>query len=276
MEIALTLFTTLLALVALAFWWIRRNNLAVYPAGRGPLVRQPLPTGCDLGARLMAAAAVESSGGGTGTTGGGTGGGVATPAPPAPPRRQKRTKPARKLPTRREFFRYGLLASAGGMLAAFGGASLGFLWPSLRGGFGAKIELGDPSFVAAQIAEGGGRFEFPAGRMYVVAYDAAADADGVYTDITNDSGFMALYQKCVHLGCRVPWCESSSWFECPCHGSRYNRWGEYRFGPAPRGLDRFAVTVENGNVVVDTATTITGPSRTTNVLVQAPEGPHCN
>ena len=33
---------------------------------------------------------------------------------------------------------------------------------------------------------------------------------------------MPLYQRCVHLGCRVPFCASSKWFECPCHGSKYN------------------------------------------------------
>ncbi len=52
---------------------------------------------------------------------------------------------------------------------------------------------------------------------------------------------MTLYQKCVHLGCRVPFCQSSQWFECPCHGSKYNKAGEYRFGPAPTGLNRFKI-----------------------------------
>ena len=33
----------------------------------------------------------------------------------------------------------------------------------------------------------------------------------------------------------------SQWFECPCHGSQYNRVGEKKGGPAPRGMDRFAV-----------------------------------
>ncbi|NNC42219.1 MAG: Rieske 2Fe-2S domain-containing protein, partial [Acidimicrobiia bacterium] len=47
-------------------------------------------------------------------------------------------------------------------------------------------------------------------------------------------GFTALWQKCVHLGCRVPWCASSQGFECPCHGSKYNAHGEYFAGPAPR------------------------------------------
>ena len=273
MTVTLTLLALVAGLLGLAFWWIRRNNMAVYPAGRGPLVRQPLPTGCDLGERLMAAAAVGSESGASGTggtTSAGGGGTISTPRAP------KRTKPAKPQPTRRDFFRLGMLGAMGLALAAFGGASLGFLWPSLRGGFGAKIPIGDPAFVEQAIAEGNGRFEFPAGRMYVVKYDASTDTDGVYADLTNDSGFMALYQKCVHLGCRVPFCESSHWFECPCHGSRYNNWGEYQFGPAPRGLDRFPVTVEEGQVVVDTGNVQTGPSRQTNVLKQAPEGPHCN
>ncbi|MDP8928895.1 MAG: hypothetical protein M3O70_10045, partial [Actinomycetota bacterium] len=63
----------------------------------------------------------------------------------------------------------------------------------------------------------------------------------------------------------------SRWFECPCHGSRYNIWGD----PAPRGLDRFAVTVERGDVVVDTSTIVTGPARQAGGLDQPPEGPHC-
>ena len=35
-------------------------------------------------------------------------------------------------------------------------------------------------------------------------------------------GFVALSQRCPHQGCAVPWCPSSQWFECPCHGSRFD------------------------------------------------------
>ncbi len=61
-------------------------------------------------------------------------------------------------------------------------------------------------------------------------------------------GVVALYQKCPHLGCRVPECPTSQWFECGCHGSQYNRVGEKKAGPAPRGLDRFAMSVTGGIV----------------------------
>ncbi len=94
--------------------------------------------------------------------------------------------------------------------------------------------------------------------------------------LDNGVGLMALFQKCVHLGCRVPWCQTSQWFECPCHGSKYNKWGEWMGGPAPRGLDRFPSKVDgDGNLVVSTGTKLTGPPRTARVLQQEPEGPHC-
>ena len=201
--------------------------------------------------------------------------GVAAPKPSGNPTPSARVRSRRRRsPTRRQFLRSGLVASAGGVVVAFGGASLAFLWPSLRGGFGAHLTVGSEDSVAEEIAANG-HLAFPAGRAYLVAYDSADDPGGVYADITNGTPFMALYHKCVHLGCRVPWCESSSWFECPCHGSRYNVWGEYQFGPAPRGLDRFPVTLEEGQVVVDTSTIVTGPSRAAGILPQPPSGPHC-
>ena len=87
----------------------------------------------------------------------------------------------------------------------------------------------------------------------------------------------ALYQKCVHLGCSVPHCEKSLLFECPCHGSKYRLSGEYYGGPAPRGLDRFPITIQGGKVVVDTGDTQIGPPRGTNTWNQfsEPQGPLC-
>jgi cytochrome b6-f complex iron-sulfur subunit len=90
-----------------------------------------------------------------------------------------------------------------------------------------------------------------------------------------EGGVVALYQKCVHLGCRVPWCKSSQWFECPCHGSQYSRVGEKKGGPAPRGRDRFAASVDGGVLVVDTGALSLGPPIGTNTTGQEAEGPHC-
>ena len=70
------------------------------------------------------------------------------------------------------------------------------------------------------------------------------DSDGTY--------WLALYQVCVHLGCKVPFRDDCNSFKCPCHGSHYNVDGEYLDGPAPRSLDRFSMSFVSGNVVVDT------------------------
>jgi cytochrome b6-f complex iron-sulfur subunit len=88
-------------------------------------------------------------------------------------------------------------------------------------------------------------------------------------------GYVTLYQKCPHLGCRVPWCDSSQWFECPCHGSKYNRVGEKKGGPAPRGMDRFAFNIVNGSLIVDTSTPIQGPPIGTDTTGQGQEGAPC-
>jgi cytochrome b6-f complex iron-sulfur subunit len=190
-----------------------------------------------------------------------------------PERREEapRERPAPRPVSRREFFRQSLLASVGLFTAEFGAATLAFVWPNLRGGFGAKIDLGlTPDAVKQQIQADRQPFYFGAGRFYLTEYDGeSAEEYGAA------EGLLALYQRCVHLGCRVPFCEQSQWFECPCHGSKYNLAGEYRDGPAPTGLERFQVSVENGMVVVDTGTKLNPPPRGVVTVQPNPEGPFC-
>ena len=68
-----------------------------------------------------------------------------------------------------------------------------------------------------------------------------------------EDGFLALWQRCTHLGCSVPWSEAENHFHCPCHGSLFNIVGEVTGGPAPRPLDTFPVIIKNGEVWVDTS-----------------------
>ncbi|HEX6595328.1 MAG TPA: Rieske 2Fe-2S domain-containing protein [Acidimicrobiales bacterium] len=183
--------------------------------------------------------------------------------------------------TRRQVLNRGIVTGMLLGISGFGGASLAMLWPTLSGGFGAKIRAGSVEEVLGQIAQTKEPYYNAAGRFYVNPYpkEAVAGAKDVdaYAAVLEgyEQGFVALYQKCVHLGCRVPWCKTSQWFECPCHGSQYNRVGEKKGGPAPRGLDRFKVTVEGGNVVVDTGLIIDGPPIGVNTTGQESEGPHC-
>ena len=123
-------------------------------------------------------------------------------------------------------------------------------------------------------------FYIPEARAYVVQYPPSdlPAAKKVYSPVTYagmEQGFVALYQRCVHLGCRVPWCQTSQWFECPCHGSKYNRVGEKKAGPAPRGLDRFAIIVSGGQMTINTGDIELGPPIGTNTTGQQQEGPLC-
>ncbi|MGI8776102.1 MAG: ubiquinol-cytochrome c reductase iron-sulfur subunit [Acidimicrobiales bacterium] len=183
--------------------------------------------------------------------------------------------------TRRQVLNRGIFTAFALTLTAFGGASLAFLWPTLSGGFGAKIKAGKKEDILKQIEDKKEPFYLASGRFYINPYPVAdvskAKKITAYSAVIDgyQEGMVALYQKCVHLGCRVPWCKTSQWFECPCHGSQYNRVGEKKGGPAPRGLDRFVVSVDGGQVVVDTKQVVSGPPIGTNTTGQEAEGPHC-
>lgn len=183
--------------------------------------------------------------------------------------------------TRRQFFNRGIVAAQGLTLGGFGVAVLAFIWPSQSGGFGGKVQAGKLSDIEQYFADKKAPFYVPEARTYIQPFPKSAvpKAKLAYKGLTKpmgmEDGIVALYQKCVHLGCRVPWCQTSQWFECPCHGSKYNRVGEKVGGPAPRGLDRWAVEIASGNVTINTGLGFLGPRIGTNTTGQGAEGPHC-
>jgi Rieske Fe-S protein len=120
---------------------------------------------------------------------------------------------------------------------------------------GAVINLGDPANYPTDTTT-----YVTEGRLYVA----------------NASGHLfALSQKCPHLGCKVPFCDSSGRFECPCHGSRFDLAGEWIQGPAPQGMDRYDLRLENGTLIVDTSKVMTGPERGADTFLTPPKGPAC-
>jgi cytochrome b6-f complex iron-sulfur subunit len=183
--------------------------------------------------------------------------------------------------TRRQFLNRSIVGFMTFGLSGFGAAVVAFLWPSATGGFGSKINVGNVEDVKARIRENDNFLYVPEGRMWVTEYpvDKLPKAEAVYSPSVlagMEAGLVALWQTCPHLGCRVPQCLTSQWFECPCHGSKYNRVGEKRGGPAPRGMDRFAMSVDgSGNFIVDTGTVVQGPPIGTNTTGQEAEGPNC-
>ncbi len=147
-------------------------------------------------------------------------------------------------------FGAGLVAIAGGL------TSWDLLQPLPTSGFGGKVRSIPPGAVPDE-----GVIEVPAARSYLGKVDGE---------------IVAFSEKCTHLGCRVPYCESSSQFECPCHGSAFNRVGDYLTGPAPRGMDQHPVEVgDDGLLYIDTGSKILGPAPGENLHDIAPTGPSC-
>jgi cytochrome b6-f complex iron-sulfur subunit len=173
-------------------------------------------------------------------------------AEPTAPRgriERARQQEARKL-ARRSFLRVsaftGVMLFGGSLTAGF----LGFF--NLRGpkGFGGVVNVAKSRIPAV----GTDPVRITEGKFWLVNLQGA---QGDVLDVGGTGGLMALYWKCPHLGCSVPWNPGFNgatvnfpgiigWFRCPCHGSTYSRAGVRVFGPAPRPMDTMFVTV-NGD-----------------------------
>ena len=181
--------------------------------------------------------------------------------------------------TRKQFLGKALGGTFGAFMGIQALAWLGFLWPKVSGGFGSKVDAGKIEDLKNQIIQADGSVIpafIPEARAYVLPFSESTAGGSQFTDgSTIADGLVAVYQRCVHLGCRVPWCNSSQGFECPCHGSKYNMVGEYYAGPAPRNLDRFVVSVSSaGKLIIDTGTIIESP-RAPGLSVKYPQGLSC-
>lgn len=156
---------------------------------------------------------------------------------------------------RREFLSWSWKILGTALAVEAGWTSYDILNPRPSGAFGGVVQAG----AVNEYPEGTVRY-FLNGRFYVSSYQ-----DTLY----------ALYQKCPHLGCRVPFCDSSERFECPCHGSIFNIKGEYIGGPAPRGMDRFPIRIDGDAVLVDTGAVQEGSARGILTGPSEPAGASC-
>jgi cytochrome b6-f complex iron-sulfur subunit len=173
--------------------------------------------------------------------------------------------------SRRRFLRRSMFAVWGLSATAGVAGALNMLYPNLTGQFGSALAIGTKAdFPAAKPSDfrigQAGIFYHQQAKTYVVHLDkgtgfllkgtAFADQMAAETIVkdTDGSYWIALYQRCVHLGCTVPFRDDCVSFKCPCHGSHYNVDGEFLDGPAPRSLDRFALSFNGEDVVIDTGT----------------------
>ena len=141
--------------------------------------------------------------------------------------------------TRRDFLKT-VLSVAGGVLALeLGFMTFVYMLPRQGvGDFGGVINVGSVD-------------DFPPGSVTPIIEGR------FFLSRLQDGGLLAVYHKCTHLGCTVPWDPEKQKFVCPCHSAEYDAAGQFLSAPAPRSLDLFEVRVDDNKIVVDTGITIT-------------------
>lgn len=140
--------------------------------------------------------------------------------------------------SRRDFLGISLKALGGLAAIELGAAGILFLRSrSASGEFGGIMTIGKIE-------------EFKPGSVVEV------EDGNFYLICTEDSGFMAVYRRCPHLGCTVRWMENEEKFLCPCHSATFSKTGDFNNKLVARALDYFPVFFEKGMVKVDTTAPI--------------------
>lgn len=187
--------------------------------------------------------------------------------------------------SRRRFLRRSMLAVWGLSTTAAVAGALYMTYPNLAGQFGSDLTVGKKSDFKAALPQNytlgqAGIFYVQAAKTYIshVAVGTPFLLSGSNLSdqldaesFVQDGGtlWVALYQRCVHLGCTVPFRNDCVSFKCPCHGSHYNVDGEYLDGPAPRSLDRFSMSFSGEDVIVHTGilnNSVPHPDSTTRII----------
>lgn len=133
--------------------------------------------------------------------------------------------------TRREFF------SSGGWISLMASAGL-ILLGNLRF-FKPQVLFEPPSIFKVGMPD-----EFPKNKFTFLPDRK------VFIYRSDDDAFHAISAVCTHLGCTVKL--ASTGFDCPCHGSKFDKEGQIISGPPPRPLPWLSLTKSrDGQLVVN-------------------------
>lgn len=147
------------------------------------------------------------------------------------------TQADKKPISRRKFIAYAWIAAAAVVIGELIGGTFAFLWPRRKGG---KIET---VFIAGKATD------FKVGEVIPLRKERTFI-------MRTEGGFLAISSVCPHLHCIVNWNAVIKEFECPCHGAKFNQFGEVLAGPPPRPLDLYKLQIVAGNLVIDRASAI--------------------
>jgi cytochrome b6-f complex iron-sulfur subunit len=175
---------------------------------------------------------------------------IVVPPMPVKPAYAKKPadKSAKEQQSERRAFLFGLSALAVGFtaLSASAGvwtlATVRFMFPNILREPPSRFTVGGPD-------------KFPPGQVDE-KFKAQFGVWIVNTEYNGTPQIFALKSVCTHLGCTPNWLEAEQKFKCPCHGSGFYKDGINFEGPAPRPLERYAVSIaSDGQIEIDKSRT---------------------
>ncbi len=138
---------------------------------------------------------------------------------------------------------YGLSAIMG---MALGIPALLYLFVPPRAKQGNEwVDAGDVSQLRPNVPE-----ELQFRRRRVDGWRVVSEKTSAWVVQIPKEGLVAFSPQCTHLGCAYHWDDSKKVFVCPCHTSAFSINGKVLEGPAPRPLDRYAVKVDRGHILI--------------------------
>ena len=133
----------------------------------------------------------------------------------AVPRPEVQRQPERS--SRRSFLATSFWTGLGITFVGALGGAVDYLVPRNTAGFGGPVPAGN----VADFAVGAEPRHFRAGQFWLVNLNPLETRPG---GSGGAAGLLALWRKCPHLGCAVPWTanfnydgDANGWFRCPCH-----------------------------------------------------------
>ncbi len=160
--------------------------------------------------------------------------------------------------SRRKVMLIGFWGAMGAMMLGIVTTILNSLYPRNVAGFGGTVYVGTVDQLKSATGQKLHNLDAKAWIVLLTGEQVRRNPGA------QEGSVIALYHKCPHLGCTVPWRADFSredprsqetyggWFNCPCHGSTYSDAGVLVFGPAPRSMDTMELSIVDGKMTIST------------------------
>jgi len=147
---------------------------------------------------------------------------------------------------RRNFFVRAIQGLGALIAGGLGVPALGYLFTPARTKAGGEwLEVAQLSQLSPRVPE-----EVVFRRNRVDGWKVTSEKSTAWVVKLSENEVVAYSPQCTHLGCAYSYDEKKGEFLCPCHTSNFSIEGKVLTGPAPRPLDRYAVRVESGKILL--------------------------